>query len=57
MSSQVPLGVILKNEQKLEDMVEILDNLQEYVPMTTITDERVVRDRFHCTPIGKCKIC
>lgn len=57
----MPLGVILKNEQKLEDMVEIMDHLQEYVPMTTTTEETeiagstvpVVKDSFHCTLIGK----
>ena len=28
----VPLGVILKNENKLEGMVSIIETLEEYVP-------------------------
>ena len=29
---QVPLGVYLKNENKLEEMVSIMETLQQYVP-------------------------
>lgn len=29
---QVPLGVILKNENVVEDMIDILDKLHDYVP-------------------------
>lgn len=29
---QVPLGVITKSEQKMEDIIEILENLQKYFP-------------------------
>ena len=29
---QVPLGVLLKNENKTEDMIEILEHAQQYVP-------------------------
>ena len=31
---QVPLGIILKNENKLDEMVEILSELHQYVPTT-----------------------
>ena len=31
----MPLGVLLKNEDILEDMVDILDGLQKYIPTTT----------------------
>lgn len=30
---QVPLGVQLKNENKCDEMVDIVESLQEYVPM------------------------
>lgn len=36
---QVPLGVILKNENLLNEMVEILDELHKYVPMKQTTQE------------------
>ena len=29
---QVPLGILLKNENKLDEMVEIMAHLQQYVP-------------------------
>ena len=35
INSQVPLGVLLKNENVLNDMVDILDELHKYVPRTT----------------------
>eukprot|EP00731_Ephydatia_muelleri_P026207 Em0018g307a len=31
----VPLGVLLKNENKLDEMVEIMDELQKYIPSKT----------------------
>ena len=31
----MPLGVLLKNENKLDDMVEIMDELQKYIPSKT----------------------
>ena len=34
---QVPIGVFLKNENKLDDMSEILDELHKYVPMIRTT--------------------
>ena len=33
---QVPLGIIMKNENKIDEMVDILTDLQ-YIPMTTYT--------------------
>ena len=35
---QVPLGVHLKDENKLNDMVDILDELHKYVPMVKTTE-------------------
>ena len=29
---QVPLGVVLKSENKYEDMVHIMDHMHKYVP-------------------------
>ena len=34
---QVPLGVLLKNENKADDMVEIMSHLHQYVPATEHT--------------------
>ncbi|KAL5467435.1 hypothetical protein EMCRGX_G031658 [Ephydatia muelleri] len=34
-SEVVPLGVLLKNENKLDEMVEIMDELQKYIPSKT----------------------
>lgn len=34
---QVPLGIIMKNETKLDDMVQIMNTLQQYVPATEET--------------------
>ena len=41
---QVPLGVFLKNENKLDEMADILDHLHKYVP-------RVRKLRFQDTKI------
>ena len=38
---QVPLGVLPKNENKIEDMVCIMDHLHQYVP--TLTKQRRVQ--------------
>lgn len=35
MFVQAPLGVILKNENRLEEMVEILQDLQRYIPIAS----------------------
>ena len=35
-SQQVPLGIILKNEQKVEDMIAIMLNLHKYCPTLSI---------------------
>ena len=40
---QVPLGVILKNENKNRKMVEIVEELQSYVPVKT---------RTHCSTLS-----
>ena len=34
---QVPLGIIMKNENKIDEMVDILTDLHQYIPMTTYT--------------------
>ena len=35
--SQVPLGVLPKNETKYEDMIDILEDYKNYVPFKTVT--------------------
>lgn len=62
-NKQVPLGVLLKSEQKLEDMVDIMGDLQQYVPTVTTTTEynlsgsddpiTVTVDDFHPIFLGK----
>lgn len=37
MCLQVPLGVILKNENRGDDMVEILSHMHRYVPVVQYT--------------------
>lgn len=54
---QVPLGILLKDEMKYEDMVEIMRHLHKYVPCVTSVTKKVlpgsdkevelVEDRFH----------
>ena len=59
---QVPLGIILKNETKHDEMVEIMDHLHQYVP--TVTTREIVdapghasidipRDHFHQLAFGE----
>lgn len=61
MHIQVPLGVQLKNENVLEEMVEIMSHMQEYVPTLSkmldleVTGEssiRVKADHFHNILLG-----
>ena len=57
VTMQVPLGVLLKNEVRHEDMVSILEHLQQYVPKNSmeqwVTDPddqeevQLMLDRFH----------
>jgi L1 cell adhesion molecule like protein len=59
---QVPVGITLKGEQKNEDMVEILEDLQKYVPTVSMTESvdvpgestpvQVHVDKFHHLEIG-----
>lgn len=37
MQQQVPLGVLLKNENKTDDMVDIMSHLHQYVPAVEYT--------------------
>ena len=37
-TSQVPLGVILKNENKKSEMIDIMEELQQYVPARKIAE-------------------
>ena len=59
---QVPLGVQLKNEIKNQDMIDVLANLQQYVPVKSVEDEivdscngevvKIVADEFHYVLFG-----
>lgn len=54
---QVPLGVLLFNENKIHEMCQILDKLHDYVPSinsskTVIRDERaIIIDDYKCAKI------
>jgi hypothetical protein len=50
--TQVPLGVILKNENVLGDMVEILKDLQKYVPQYHYDDGQTEVHVFQKTLLG-----
>ena len=40
---QIPLGVILKNENKNDDMVEIMTEMHKYVPTKLYEEEYLMR--------------
>lgn len=48
--TQVPLGVILKNENVLNEMIDIVDVLHKYIPKTTST-----QTFNHCARDGRAK--
>lgn len=58
----MPLGIELKSEQKLDEMVQIMASLHKYVPMDTSTqvvtlpDEttEVTHDEFFPILLGTC---
>ena len=62
-SQQVPLGIILKNEQKVEDMIAIMLNLHKYYPTLSTTENTEVagvdepveleKDNFHQILLGR----
>ena len=59
----MPLGIQLRSEQKLEDMVEILSVLHKYVPRVTTTEKvhipeceetlTLTKNKFFNTMIGE----
>lgn len=56
---QVPLGVILKNENKGDEMVDILLHLQQYTPAVECKKEVVVGtgEPFELTDAVLQKVC
>lgn len=44
---QVPLGIILKNEAKLTEMAEILDNLNQYIPVHESTINSTIEGKSY----------
>lgn len=58
MFFKVPLGIVLKNENKRDEMVEIMSHLHQYVPaisstqeVTISTGETVQKERTVLHPI------
>ena len=59
---QVPLGILPKNEMKHDEMIEILDTIQKYVPTQSTVKKvnipgtsenlEVTVDQFHHTLFG-----
>lgn len=64
---QIPLGVILKSEVKLEEMVDVVADLQQYVPVVTTDVEYNIPgrekpvsaklDNFHYILFGQLSPC
>ena len=59
----MPLGIVLKGEQKYEEMIEVLTHLNKYVPTVSSMESfsvqgeepvEVTKDLFHNIAIGKC---
>ena len=50
---QVPLGIELKSEQKVEEMVAILDSLQKYVPKIPRREKIYVPGCVEPVEVGK----
>ena len=50
---QVPLGVLLKSEQTIPEMVEIMDTLEQYVPKTSmdVTFSNLTHTQDYVLPI------
>ncbi len=36
------MGVVLKNENKIDEMAEVMTHLHQYVPTTTTSEERTI---------------
>lgn len=58
---QIPLGILPKNENKYDDMLDILDHVQQYVPSKQVPTKVVHTDgeietindmQFHTSIIG-----
>ena len=61
LTLQVPLGILLKNENKSDEMAEILAHLHQYIPTKPCTDKVVLNqgkviqvppDRAYPTIVG-----
>ncbi len=50
---QVPLGVILKNENRYEDMISIMEHMHQYVPSITSTERIDIPNRDELTTIDR----
>ena len=58
---QVPLGVILKSENKIDEMCEIMECMQQYVPhvqashdfVNPVADVMKVQDHFYLILFGR----
>ena len=48
---QVPLGIIMKNENKLDEMVDILTSLHKYVPVHELSGSVAVPGSIEPQPI------
>ena len=54
---QVPLGVYLKDENKLNEMVDILDELHKYVPMVKTTEVYETAGPSGCKETAEINMC
>ena len=49
---KVPLGIMLKNETKHEDMIDIMSSLQQYVPTVHSTTEYDIQSIGEKVPVS-----
>ena len=50
ISMQVPLGILSKNENKGNDMIDIMEHLHKYVPSVSYTEEVVIKEKVNARP-------
>ena len=47
---QVPLGILAKNENKGDDMVDIMEHLHQYVPVVNFSEDVSIEDKRITVP-------
>ena len=50
---QIPLGVLLKDENKLDEMVDIMSHLHQYIPAQEFTEDVALPNTGGTVPVQK----